>query len=216
MNRAASVVTSRELRLLGAAVLICLFLVVSGVSPYDRATWLMEVAPVIIVLPVLVLSYRKHPLTSLLYGLIFVHAVILIVGGTYTYARVPFGFWLQDLLSSARNPYDKVGHFAQGLVPALAAREILLAGAYVNGRRMAGFLSICVAMAISAWYELVEWGAALAMGQGADEFLGTQGDQWDTQSDMFMAFLGALVTVLLLSHWHDRELGRRPRTRHSG
>jgi len=194
--------------LLAAAGVCCMLLVLSGIKPYDRATWLMEVAPVLTALPVLFVTHRRHPLTDLLYGLIFLHAVILIVGGTYTYARVPFGFWLQDVLATERNPYDKIGHFAQGLVPALLAREILLQGAYVCGKRMAGFLSVCVAMAISAWYELVEWGAALLMGQGADEFLGTQGDPWDTQSDMFMAFLGALFALLLLSRWHDRQLAR--------
>lgn len=199
---------SRRPVLLAAAGMCCMLLVLSGIDPYDRATWLMEVAPVLIALPVLFLTHRRHPLTDLLYGLIFLHAVILIVGGAYTYARVPLGFWLQDLLATDRNPYDKIGHFAQGLVPALLAREILLQGAYVRGKRMSGFLSVCVAMAISAWYELVEWGAALLMGQGADEFLGTQGDPWDTQSDMFMAFLGALFAVLLLSRWHDRQLAR--------
>lgn len=198
----------REPILLGAVGLTVVLLALSGIQPYDRATWLMEVAPVLIALPVLMLTYRRHPLTSLIYGLILVHAVILIAGGTYTYARVPVGFWLQEVLATERNPYDKIGHFAQGLVPALLAREILLGDAYVTGRRMAGFLSICVAMAISAWYELIEWWAALVMGQGADEFLGTQGDEWDTQSDMFLAFLGALVAVMLLSRVHDRQLAR--------
>ncbi|PKO82597.1 MAG: hypothetical protein CVU19_00525 [Betaproteobacteria bacterium HGW-Betaproteobacteria-13] len=209
MNAKNHRVRSRETVLLAAAGVCCVLLVVSGIEPYDRATWLMEVAPVLIALPTLFLTHRRHPLTDLLYGLIFVHAVILIVGGAYTYARVPLGFWLQDVLATGRNPYDKIGHFAQGLVPALLAREILLQGGRVSGRRLAGFLSVCVAMAVSAWYELVEWGAALLMGQGADEFLGTQGDPWDTQSDMFMAFLGALVSVLLLARWHDRQLVRK-------
>lgn len=192
----------------GALMTILIALLVSGIQPYDRATWLMEVAPVLIALPVLVATRERYPLTSLLYALIFVHALILILGGAYTYARVPLGFWLQDLLGTERNPYDKIGHFAQGLIPALVAREILLRGAYVQGRRMVGFLAVCVAMAISAWYELIEWAAALFMGQGADEFLGTQGDEWDTQSDMFMAFLGALVAITLLSRPHDRQLAR--------
>ncbi|NMG72129.1 DUF2238 domain-containing protein [Parazoarcus communis] len=192
----------------GALMVILIALLVSGIQPYDRATWLMEVAPVLIALPVLVATRERYPLTSLLYALIFVHALILILGGAYTYARVPLGFWLQDLLGTERNPYDKIGHFAQGLIPALVAREILLRGAYAQGRRMVGFLAICVAMAISAWYELIEWAAALFMGQGADEFLGTQGDEWDTQSDMFMAFLGAAVAIMLLSRLHDRQLAR--------
>lgn len=192
----------------GALMAILIALLVSGIQPYDRATWLMEVAPVLIALPVLVATRERYPLTSLLYALIFVHALILILGGAYTYARVPLGFWLQDLLGTERNPYDKIGHFAQGLILALVAREILLRGAYAQGRRMVGFLAICVAMAISAWYELIEWAAALFMGQGADEFLGTQGDEWDTQSDMFMAFLGAAVAIMLLSRLHDRQLAR--------
>ncbi|GAB3538110.1 DUF2238 domain-containing protein [Noviherbaspirillum agri] len=172
----------------------------------DYGTWALEVAPAVIAAPILIFTYRRFPLTSLLYALIIVHALILILGGTYTYARVPLGFWLQDLFALDRNPYDKIGHFAQGFVPALIAREILLRGAYVSGRRMAAFLSVCVAMAISAWYELIEWWAALALGQGADEFLGTQGDQWDTQSDMFLAFIGASLAMLLLSRMHDRQM----------
>ena len=199
---------SRTRILIGAGVLLLFLLLLSGLHPYDRATWLMEVAPILIACPILVATYRRFPLTSLLYGLIFVHAVILMVGGAYTYARVPLGFWLQDVLALTRNPYDKIGHFAQGLVPALLAREIFLRGAYVSSRKMAGFLAICVAMAISAWYELIEWGAALALGQGADEFLGTQGDPWDTQSDMFFAFIGALVAIAVLSRFHDWQIAR--------
>lgn len=183
-------------------------LVVSGLAPYDRATWLMEVAPVLIALPLMIATRRSYPLTTLLTMLIAVHALVLIVGGAYTYARVPLGFWLQDLLGAARNPYDKIGHFMQGFVPALVAREILLRGDFVRGRRMAGFLCICVAMAISACYELIEWAAAVALDQGADEFLGTQGDPWDTQSDMFMALIGSSTAIFSLSAWHDRQLAR--------
>ena len=203
----------RRTALAVAALALIGILILSGIQPRERLTWLMEVMPVLIALPVLVCTYRRFPLTSLLYALIFLHAVILIVGGAYTYAHVPIGFWVQDIFSLARNPYDKLGHFAQGLVPALVAKEILWRGNYVrvpydstSGGRMLAFLSICIAMAISAWYELIEWWAALIMGQGADEFLGTQGDQWDTQSDMFMAFLGAMVAVLLLARWHDRQI----------
>ncbi len=197
---------SRQAVLASLVAVIIVLLVVSGWRPFDRATWWMEVAPVLIALPILVLTRDRFPLTPILYGLIFVHAAILIAGGAYTYARVPFGFWMQDVLDLGRNPYDKIGHFAQGLVPMLLAREVLLRKGYVNGTRIAGFLAICFAMAISAWYELIEWGAALAMGQGADEFLGTQGDAWDTQSDMFMAFLGALASYVLLAPLHDRQL----------
>ena len=186
--------------------LVTLALAVSGIAPFDRATWIMEVAPVLIALPVLIATRHSYRLTTLLYCLIAAHMLVLIVGGTYSYARVPLGFWLQDLLGTMRNPYDRIGHFMQGLVPAVVAREILLRGAYVRGRRMTAFLSICVAMAISASYELLEWAAALAMGQGADEFLGTQGDTWDTQSDMFMALIGSTSAMALLSGLHDRQL----------
>jgi len=128
----------------------------------------------------------------------------------YTYAKVPIGFDVQALFGLSRNPYDKLGHFFQGLVPALAAREILIRGGYVRGRKMVAFLVCCIALAISALYELIEWAAALALGQGADEFLGTQGDIWDTQSDMFCALLGALTTVLVLQFWHTRQLLKLP------
>ena len=183
-------------------------LAVSGYAPYDRATWWMEVAPVFVALPVLIATRRRFPLTPLLYGLIALHCLILMVGGAYTYARVPLGFWLQDLLHLGRNPYDKIGHLAQGFVPALIAREILLRGTYVTGRRMAAFLSLCVVMFISANYELIEWGAAVALGQGADEFLGTQGDPWDTQSDMLMALIGGGVALLTLGGVQDRLIRR--------
>ncbi|GLS05703.1 membrane protein [Chitiniphilus shinanonensis] len=189
---------------------VAIALVVSGISPTDRLTWLMEVLPVLIAAPLLIATRRSFPLTSLLYLLIAAHALILIYGGAYTYAHVPLGFWMEDWFGLSRNPYDKIGHFAQGFVPALVAREILLRGRYLNPRHrlMAGFLSGCVAMAVSAVYELIEWGAAVIMGQGADEFLGTQGYEWDTQSDMGFALLGALVALTLLSRWHDRQMAR--------
>lgn len=133
------------------------------------------------------------------------------MGGAYTYARVPLGFYLAELLDLSRNPYDKVGHFFQGFVPALAAREIFIRGQYIHGRKMLTFVVICVAMAISATYELVEWMAAVVLGQGADEFLGTQGDPWDTQSDMFLALIGAMTVLLLFSRMHDRQVQRLPR-----
>jgi len=190
------------------AAIVIAALVVSGIAPFDRATWIMEVAPVLIALPLMIATRQSYPLTTLLTVLIAVHALVLIAGGAYTYARVPLGFWLQDLLGTERNPYDKIGHLLQGFVPAMVAREILIRGGYVVGRRMTGFLCICIAMAISASYELLEWAAALAMGQGADEFLGTQGDQWDTQSDMFMALIGSSTAMILLSGWHDRQLAK--------
>ncbi|MEB6632096.1 DUF2238 domain-containing protein [Kluyvera cryocrescens] len=190
------------------ALLLALFLVYTGVSAAEKVTWIMEVTPVIIIVPLLLLTAKRYPLTPLLYALIFFHAIILMVGGQYTYAKVPIGFDVQAWLDLSRNPYDKLGHFFQGLVPALAAREILARGQYVRGRKMLAFLVCCVALAISATYELIEWWAALAMGQGADDFLGTQGDPWDTQSDMFCALLGALTTVIVLADVHCRQLKR--------
>ena len=183
-------------------------LVASGVAPFDRATWWMEVAPVIILAPLLVASHRRFPLTRLLQVLIAAHALVLIVGGAWTYARVPFGFWLQDVMGLERNPYDRIGHFMQGLVPALAAREILLRRAVVRGRGWLFFIVSCICLAISAVYELLEWGAAVALGQGAEAFLGTQGDPWDTQSDMAMALVGAVCAQWVLGRWHDRQLAR--------
>lgn len=190
------------------AAIVIAALIASGIAPYDRLTWFMEVAPVLIVLPLLFATRRNYPLTTLLLVLITAHALVLIAGGAWTYARVPLGFWLQEMLGTMRNPYDKIGHFMQGFVPAIAAREILLRGAYINGRKMTAFICLCIALAISAGYELIEWAAAISLGQGADEFLGTQGDVWDTQSDMFMALIGALASLLLLSGWHNRQLSR--------
>ncbi|MBV1775355.1 DUF2238 domain-containing protein [Burkholderiaceae bacterium DAT-1] len=180
----------------------------SGWYPYDRTTWLMEVAPALIVYPLLWFTRSRFPLTTMLYGLILIHAAILMLGGAYTYARVPLGFTLQDILHLGRNPYDKIGHFAQGFIPALATREILLRGGHVKPGRILGFLCICVVMCVSASYELIEWGAAVALGQGADEFLGTQGDPWDTQSDMLFALIGGTVAILGFSRLHDRAMRR--------
>jgi putative membrane protein len=193
--------------LIASAVLLAL-LVLSGAAPYDRATWLLEVVPVIIALPVLWATYGRFPLTTLLYVCIFLHALVLMLGGAYTYARVPLGFQIAEALGMNRNPYDKIGHFFQGFVPALVAREILIRGQYVNGRKMLAFIVVCIVLAISATYEFIEWGVALAIGQGATEFLGTQGDLWDTQSDMFFALIGACVALLLLSRTHDRQIER--------
>ena len=196
----------RERILIIFFVIVCGLLIATAIDPYDRITWLMEVAPVLIALPILVLTYGLFPLTRLLYVLIFLHAIVLITGGAYTYARVPFGFWLEHLFSLSRNNYDRIGHFFQGLVPALLARELLIRLGYVTNKRMASVLAICVAMAISAWYELIEWAAALILGQKADDFLGTQGDPWDTQWDMFMCFIGSLVAMIGLSRVQDKEM----------
>ncbi len=198
----------RQNILLAAASLLIIILLISAIDPYDYPTWFMEVAPIFIVLPVMAATYKRFPLTTLLYSLIFIHALILIAGGHYTYARVPLGFWMQDVLGTMRNPYDKIGHFAQGFVPFILAREILWRGGYVSSKGMTAFLSICWVMFVSSSYELVEWWAALGMGQGADEFLGTQGDPWDTQSDMFFALIGSVTAMLVLSRPHDSQMDR--------
>jgi putative membrane protein len=197
-------VTGSERRGLLAAGAV--LLVLSGIGPHDRVTWFLEVAPVLIAGPVLMATARGFPLTPLAYRLIFVHAVILMLGGHYTYAEVPLGFWLQHALGLARNPYDRIGHFAQGFVPAIVAREILIRRSPLRSGKWLTFLVLCVCLAISAAYELVEWGAALLEDQAADAFLGTQGDQWDTQWDMFTALVGAATALLLCSRAHDRQI----------
>ena len=181
---------------------------VSGIGPYERHTWWMEVAPVLIAAPILVATYRRFPLTPLAYRLLCVHALILCLGGHYTYARVPAGFWVQELFDLARNHYDRLGHFAQGFVPAIVAREVLLRTSPLRPGRWLFFLVCCVCLAFSAVYEFIEWWAALLGGESAAAFLGTQGDQWDTQWDMFLALTGAIVAQLTLSSVHDRELKR--------
>ena len=183
-------------------------LIVSGIAPHDRATWWMEVAPVLIGAPILIATFSRFPLTPLLYRLIFVHALILILGGHYTYARVPLGFWAQELFDFSRNHYDLLGHFAQGFVPAILARELLLrTSPLVRGKWLFGIVT-CACLAFSAFYEMIEWWAAVAGGEAAESFLGTQGDVWDTQWDMFLALIGAVTAQLLLSRFHDRALGR--------
>lgn len=200
----------RRPALLLASFLLLLILAVSFTMTGDRMTWLLETLPVMIALPLLWATHKRYPLTSLLYGLIFLHCVVLIYGGIYTYAKTPFGFVLQDWLGTMRNPYDKIGHFVQGFVPAMMAREILLRGDHVKGPWLRSFLIICVVMFISSFYELLEWWVALLSGESAEAFLGTQGDPWDTQSDMGFALLGSICALLLLSRWHDRQLRQLP------
>ena len=200
----------RRPALLLASFLLLLILAVSFTMTGDRMTWLLETLPVMIALPLLWTTHKRYPLTSLLYGLIFLHCVVLIYGGIYTYAKTPFGFVLQDWLGTMRNPYDKIGHFVQGFVPAMMAREILLRGDHVKGPWLRSFLIICVVMFISSFYELLEWWVALLSGESAEAFLGTQGDPWDTQSDMGFALLGSICALLLLSRWHDRQLRQLP------
>lgn len=192
---------------LGTAILAIL-LVISGIQPFDRTTWWLEVTPVLIAIPLLFATYKTFPLTHLLYVLIFCHAIVLIVGGAYSYARVPLGFEMAQWFGLERNPYDKIGHFMQGFVPAIAAREILIRNHILSKGKMLSFIVICIVLAISASYELIEWAAALSLGQGAEEFLGTQGDEWDTQSDMFFALIGSITALLLFSRWHDRQIAK--------
>jgi putative membrane protein len=205
-------VSGRELRVLlvvGVAALL-----VSGIAPHDRLTWLLEVAPILIAVPVLVATARRFPLTPLAYRLIFVHALILMLGGHYTYAEVPLGDWVADALGLARNPYDRLGHLAQGFVPAIVIREILIRRSPLRPGKWLTFLVVCVCLAISAAYELVEWWSALLGGENADAFLGTQGDQWDTQWDMFTALVGAIAALALLSRYHDRQIAKLEEPNH--
>ena len=196
----------REPAMLLAAV--ALVLVWSGIGPYDRATWFLEVAPVLLGAPILVATGARFPLSDLAYRLLALHAVVLMVGGHWTYARVPLGGWVQDLFALSRNPYDRLGHVAQGFVPAIVAREVLLRTSPLRRGRWLFFLVACTCLAISACYELVEWWVAVLAGQAADAFLGTQGDPWDTQWDMFLALSGAIAAQLLLAREHDRTLAR--------
>jgi putative membrane protein len=189
-------------------VLALLALVVSGIGPKDRFTWLLEVAPVLIGAPILVATAKRFPLTPLLCGLLFLHALVLMLGGHYTYAEVPLGEWAKAAFGFARNHYDRLGHLMQGFVPAILAREILLRKTPLprGGWLLALTTSVC--LAFSALYELIEWATALATGEAAEAFLGTQGDPWDTQWDMFLALCGALLAQALLSRLHDRQLAR--------
>jgi len=201
--------SARALALYSAALIVLLAL--SAYQPHDLPTWALEVAPVAVVLIVLWLSHRRFALTPLLYGLIFVHALVLMLGGHYTYARVPLGDWVREVFNLSRNPYDGIGHFAQGFIPAIAARELLLRHTRLERGGWLFVIVTAVCLAISALYELIEWGVAVALGQGAEEFLGTQGDPWDTQKDMALAWLGAMVAQALLARWHDRQLAALPR-----
>jgi putative membrane protein len=183
-------------------------LIVSRIGALEPGTWVLEVFPIFIAVPILVATARRFPMTPLVYRLVFVHALILMIGGHYTYAKVPLGFWVQDALHLARNHYDRLGHFAQGFVPAIVVRELLLRRSPLVRGKWLFFLVTCVCLAGSATYELIEWAAALLGGSSADAFLGTQGDVWDTQWDMFVALVGAISAQLLLSRVHDRQLAR--------
>ncbi len=188
--------------------IVLLALGLSAIEPYDRFTWWLEVAPVLIALPILVATARRFPLTSLAYVLIAAHAIVLVVGGHWTYARVPLGFRVQEWFDLARNPYDRFGHFMQGFVPAILAREVLSRTSPLRGSRWLAPTTVAWCLAISAAYELVEWQAAVWTGSAAEAFLGTQGDPWDTQWDMCLALVGAVLALVLLSRVHDRQLAR--------
>ena len=178
----------------------------SWINANDRPTWWLEAIPVLIGLPVILFTYTKHPLTTLLYTLLFIHSVILLVGAHYTYAEVPLGNWLKDLFELSRNHYDRLGHVAQGFIPAILAREILLRKNVLKHGVWLFVVVTCVCLAFSAFYELVEWWIAISFDEGASQFLAMQGDVWDTQWDMFLALLGAMSALLLLSNWHDKQL----------
>ena len=190
----------------GLVALVLAVLVWSGIRPHDRFTWFMEVFPVLLGVPLLLATHRRFPLTPLLTVLLAIHACILMLGGKYTYAEVPLGNWVRDAFGLARNHYDRVGHFAQGFVPAILAREILWRRSPLRGSRWLPFVVVSICLAFSACYEFLEWWTALATGEGATAFLGTQGDVWDTQWDMFLALVGATTAMLTLSGLHERQL----------
>jgi len=195
------------------ALLILFFAVAawSLIRPHDYFTWILETFPALIGLVLIVALRRRFPLTPLVLTLLFLHAIILFVGGHYTYAEVPLGFWVRDALGLARNHYDRLGHFAQGFVPAMVAREVLIRRNVVRGRGWLYFIIVAICLAISAMYELLEWRVSIATGSAGDAFLGTQGDVWDTQEDMATALVGAMVAPLILGRWHDRQLARLDR-----
>lgn len=180
----------------------------SGINPKDQFTWFLEVVPAMIGALVLAITYRSFHLTTLVYVLILVHCIILMVGGHYTYAEVPLFDHIRDWMGSERNNYDKVGHFAQGFIPAMISREIVLRKRVIDGAAWRAFFIVCFCLAFSAFYELIEWWVAISTGEDAEAFLGTQGYQWDTQSDMALALAGAIVALATLGRMHDRQLQR--------
>lgn len=188
------------------AVIFAAVLLWSGIGPHDYPTWMLEVLPAVLGAVALLLTRAKFPLTSLAYVLILVHCIILIVGGHYTYAEVPLFDWIQEAFDQSRNNYDKLGHFVQGFVPAIVAREIVIRNDVFRSAAWRNFFIVCFCLAVSAFYELIEWWVALLSEEAAESFLGTQGYAWDTQSDMGFALTGAILALLLLGRWHDRQL----------
>ncbi|MBG0857531.1 DUF2238 domain-containing protein [Streptomyces spinoverrucosus] len=202
--------TGRRLPLLLAG-LVAVALAVSAWEPHDRATWFLETVWVIVGLPLLFLTWRRFPMTGLLCILLAAHALVLVLGGHYTYAQVPLGDWVRDTFGLDRNPYDRFGHLMQGFVPAILVRELLVRTSPLRGSRWLAPLTVCACLAFSAVFEMLEWAAAVIGGEAADAFLATQGDVWDTQWDMFCALIGATASLLLLSRIHDRQLNDLPR-----
>ncbi len=191
---------------LGLLLSLVVLLGLSGIHPHDYFTWVLEVFPILIGVPILVWVYPRFRFTRLVYTLLWLHAIILMVGGHYTYAQVPLGFWMEHAFGFARNHYDRIGHFAQGFIPALLAREIFIRTSPLRWSRWLPSVVVCFCLAFSAFYELIEFWTALASGSAATDFLGTQGDPWDTQWDMQLALIGAIVSLLTLSRVHDRQL----------
>lgn len=198
--------TKHEPIVLLTALIACL--IISGWSPFDRLTWLLEVFPILIGAPLLIATYKRFPLTPLLYRLLFIHSLVLTLGAHYTYARVPIGYWLQDIFSLTRNHYDRIGHLAQGFFPAILAREILLRRSPLVPGKWLFFLVVCVCLAFSALYEMLEWWTAIMSGEAAVAFLATQGDVWDTQWDMFLALIGSLAAQIMFASSHNRSIAR--------
>ena len=196
------------MRFIWVAVFLAV-LVWSGIGPKDFVTWCLEVAPAILGGIVLWFTRTRFPLTPLVYLLILIHCIILMVGGHYTYAEVPLGEWVRELVDGSRNNYDKLGHFVQGFIPAIIARELMIRLNVFTSARWRDFFIVCFCLAFSAFYELIEWWVALLSDEAADAFLGTQGYVWDTQSDMGWAFFGAVLALVLLGRMHDRQLSER-------
>ena len=199
---------SRKKLHLALLVSFLVILIWSVIGPKDRFTWLLETFPAMIGAVILLATYRRFELTTLLYVFIWMHAIILVIGGHYTYAEVPLFNWIRDAFHLSRNHYDRVGHFAQGFVPAMIAREFLLRRSPLEPGKLFAYIIVSICLAISAAYELLEFGVSVLTGSAGDAFLGTQGDVWDTQKDMMMALIGSITALLTLNHWHDRQLAR--------
>ncbi len=202
----ATLITQTMKLIYSLLILIVLLLIWSAINPFDYFTWFLEVLPAVIGVIVLAFTYKRFRFTNLVYVLIFLHCVILIIGGHYTYAEVPLFDWIQDAFNQTRNNYDKVGHFAQGFVPAMITRELLIRKQVVNTNGWLNFIVVCIAMAISVTYEFIEWAVSLGTGEGGDSFLGTQGYIWDTQSDMLYASIGAILALVLFGKYHKRQI----------